>query len=248
MQSNAIIRAVSRFSTQNNDVSVFGKILRNEIEEEFRFTQKRLKKTVGQLLRVYMKSKHPMMLDRNLEALLRERKKGFIEENEWVSVIKYMYNEADSAALIVMVRQQLQKQRETKKERAKVRPTGTNGDVLFSKGPNSSRRRRRGGARRSVHTNNTRKGGEGMNQKQVGEDSSPLGIEFGVFVKVLLDFQLKGHEHFLASFLEAFRTVDEDGDGKLDGEQFAAFVSKVHAISIYLSIYVHIYFHPTQCE
>ena len=39
-------------------------------------------------------------------------------------------------------------------------------------------------------------------------------------VKTLLDFQLEGHERFLAPFLARFRKVDENGDGILTGAQF----------------------------
>lgn len=41
--ATAIITAVKKFHTVDNDVAVFGKILRNEIDEEFRFVQKQLK-------------------------------------------------------------------------------------------------------------------------------------------------------------------------------------------------------------
>jgi len=53
--ASSIHRAVKRYSAENNDVAVFGLILRNEIDEEFRYVQKQLKETVADLLRVYLK-------------------------------------------------------------------------------------------------------------------------------------------------------------------------------------------------
>ena len=38
--ASAIIRGIKRFSDEDNDIAVFGKILRNECDEEFRYVQK----------------------------------------------------------------------------------------------------------------------------------------------------------------------------------------------------------------
>lgn len=43
----AIIRGVNTYSQADNDVRVFGCILRNEIDEDFRFVQRQLKDTVS---------------------------------------------------------------------------------------------------------------------------------------------------------------------------------------------------------
>jgi hypothetical protein len=61
--ASAVMAAVKRFSEEDNDVAVFGRILRNEIDEEFRIVQKQLKDTVQDLLRVYLKGKHPLKVD-----------------------------------------------------------------------------------------------------------------------------------------------------------------------------------------
>merc|ERR1712166_433258 len=53
--ASAVMAAVKKFSDEDNDVAVFGRILRNEIDEEFRIVQKQLKDTVAELLRVYLK-------------------------------------------------------------------------------------------------------------------------------------------------------------------------------------------------
>lgn len=37
---------------------------------------------------------------------------------------------------------------------------------------------------------------------------------------MILDFQLKSHENFLAAFIEKFKTVDRDQNGIVDEEEF----------------------------
>lgn len=58
--ASALIRAVTRHARADNDVAVFGRIVQNEVDEEFRFVQRQLKDMVADLLRVYLGAKHPM--------------------------------------------------------------------------------------------------------------------------------------------------------------------------------------------
>jgi hypothetical protein len=51
----SILNSIKTFKKESNDVVVFGKILKNEIDEEFRFVQKHLKYTILELLKSYLK-------------------------------------------------------------------------------------------------------------------------------------------------------------------------------------------------
>lgn len=57
--ANSIVSAIQTFSSEDNDVAVFGKILRNEVDEEFRNVQSELKATVHNLLKMHIKSQYP---------------------------------------------------------------------------------------------------------------------------------------------------------------------------------------------
>lgn len=48
----SIINGIKTFSKEDSQILLFGKILKNEIEEEFRFTFEKLKKTIYELLQV----------------------------------------------------------------------------------------------------------------------------------------------------------------------------------------------------
>ena len=52
------------------------------------------------------------------------------------------------------------------------------------------------------------------NQQNNSAEASKL--KFAVFLKCVLDFQLKEHEKFLAYFVLLFKKVDSDRDGILD--------------------------------
>eukprot|EP00361_Fabrea_salina_P007195 CAMPEP_0202436234 /NCGR_PEP_ID=MMETSP1345-20130828/23719_1 /ASSEMBLY_ACC=CAM_ASM_000843 /TAXON_ID=342563 /ORGANISM="Fabrea Fabrea salina" /LENGTH=648 /DNA_ID=CAMNT_0049049547 /DNA_START=411 /DNA_END=2357 /DNA_ORIENTATION=+ len=52
-------------------------------------------------------------------------------------------------------------------------------------------------------------------------------IAYSDFLKILLDFQLKGHEKFLSEFLTVFREVDQETKGALNEKQFREIVQKM---------------------
>lgn len=53
--ATAIINGIKKFSNEDNDVAVFGRILRNECDEDFRLVQSQVKVTIGELLKVSFK-------------------------------------------------------------------------------------------------------------------------------------------------------------------------------------------------
>jgi len=53
--ATSIINGIRKFSQEDNDVAVFGKLLRNECDEEFRFVQGQVKNTISELLKVINK-------------------------------------------------------------------------------------------------------------------------------------------------------------------------------------------------
>ena len=171
--ASAIIQGVKKYSSDDNTVAVFGKILRNEIDEEFRFVQRQLCDTVAELLRVYVKGKYPKKVDSEIIAILQKKMgaSGLLNEEEWVDIIKYMYNKEDSVNVIVKVQDAINK-------------------LNF--------RRQK-------------------NKRDALKDNK---IPYNEFLKVLLDFQLKGHERFLSKFVQLFKQVDNDKNGIVNEAEF----------------------------
>lgn len=49
--AQAIIEGIKKYSKEDNDVCLFGKVLRNEVNEEFRLVQLHVKDTINALIR-----------------------------------------------------------------------------------------------------------------------------------------------------------------------------------------------------
>ncbi|GMH53207.1 hypothetical protein TrST_g1705 [Triparma strigata] len=182
--ASAVIKAVNSFHQQENTVAVFGKILRNEIDEEFRFVQKQLKDTVMDLLRVHLKAKHVRKPDDFIHSLAENIEQGVINVEEWTDIIQYMYNEDDAMALGVMLKDAARKYNGQRikeaKEAAKKQPRAK----------------------------------AGIDQDLNGK------MPYADFLKVLLDFQLLGHDRFLTKFRDRFYEVDKDNNGIINEEEF----------------------------
>ena len=114
--ATAIIQGIKKYSPEDNDVAVFGKILRNEVDEEFRFVQRQLKETVHELLRVYVKGKLPLKSDEEINGIVKKKTSGNLLEEEWIDIVKYMYNSEDAVTIIMRIHSAL-KQKQAPRRR-----------------------------------------------------------------------------------------------------------------------------------
>lgn len=182
----SIVSSVKKYSNKDNDIAVFGRILRNECDEEFRLVQIQVKETVAELLKMNIKSKFPLKNSNDINDLVQDKMNTHLIEEEWEDIIKYMYNEEDSSTLIDEVWKIVKKtQRLNTSPPAKVRVTREEAVLLREK-----------------------------------EKMLKNRILYSDFLKVLLDFQLHGHEKFLEKFLQLFKMVDSDNDGIINEEEF----------------------------
>jgi hypothetical protein len=65
----AIINGIKTYIKEDHDVTLFGKILKNECDEEFRFIQAHVKDTLIGLLRVLLKARHPSKSENDISKM-----------------------------------------------------------------------------------------------------------------------------------------------------------------------------------
>mmetsp|Transcript_86499 Transcript_86499/g.197376 ORF Transcript_86499/g.197376 Transcript_86499/m.197376 type:complete len:307 (+) Transcript_86499:325-1245(+) len=97
---SAVVQGIRKYSAADNDTLVFGKILRNEIDENFRLVQQQLKETVKELLRVFLKNANPHKLESAIAKLLSQRTTGFVTEDECLEIVRWCYDEGDATEVI----------------------------------------------------------------------------------------------------------------------------------------------------
>ncbi|EGR28674.1 hypothetical protein IMG5_170580 [Ichthyophthirius multifiliis] len=138
--ATAIINGVRKYSKEYNDIAVFGKILRNECDEEFRFVQKQVKKTTKDLLNMYLKGKYPYKNTQEIKQMLEQKIQGWIFAEECIDIINYMYNKEDAEILIENLKYNykygknnilLQKKNLTKEEFEKLKQEKSQAKIEF---------------------------------------------------------------------------------------------------------------------
>ena len=75
-QASSIINTIKKYSSIDNDINLFGKILRNEQEEDSRLILIKLRTIISELLEYCLKTKNPLKNQNEIKAIL-----NFIKEN-----------------------------------------------------------------------------------------------------------------------------------------------------------------------
>lgn len=96
----AIINGIKKFCFEDNDVAVFGKVLRNECDEEFRLVQNQVKNTIVELLKMHLRGKFPFKHNSEIKELIDGKINGYINSDESHDIIKYMYNKEDAELIM----------------------------------------------------------------------------------------------------------------------------------------------------
>ena len=108
----AIINGIKMFQKDDHDVALFGKILRSECDEEFRFIQQTVKETVIALLRALYREKYPSKPEQTLSSMVDSVLTGktFVENWQWRKIIEKMYDDEDYRVLEHQLAQKIQSQ------------------------------------------------------------------------------------------------------------------------------------------
>ena len=97
----AIVNGIVKHASQDHDVRLFGKILKNECDEEFRFIQMHVRETLTSLVRVMLRDRFQFKGEREIQRMVDGicTGGGVIEEWMWRRVIDKMYDAEDATIL-----------------------------------------------------------------------------------------------------------------------------------------------------
>ena len=91
----SLINGIKKYSKEDHNVGLFGKILRNECDEEFWFIQMHLTETINQLLKSVLKEKYLHKSESDIGRLVQSIQTGFIEDWQWQKIIERMFEPSD---------------------------------------------------------------------------------------------------------------------------------------------------------
>ena len=111
--AEALVSGVRKYSKIDSDISLFGKILQNSCDEEYRLVHLEVKATIVNILSAELRKKYPSKTNDSMTKLFKEIQKGVIEEWAWKQIIKKMYNEEDIKELLIKIEEKFQDRRKS---------------------------------------------------------------------------------------------------------------------------------------
>ena len=94
-----IINGIKIFSSEDSEIFLFGKILRNEIEEDSRFVYGKLRQSVLDVMTYFLKAKFPLKSVADIQSMRNAKENGCVNEEDWKKVINYLYEAPDAKFL-----------------------------------------------------------------------------------------------------------------------------------------------------
>ena len=232
--ASSMINAIKLYSSEDCEINLFGKILRNEQDEESRIILFKLQDNISELLEYYLKEKNPLKSQKEIKKMLLQKKNGILTEEEWKGIIYYLYTEEDANILENKIINFIQKQKEKNNKNNESIPINTvsevnqtyntgnnyliNGTSLGDFGKNNST------IYLPTHGSKRMTRREMFNMFKFNEDDSIL---YKSFINIIGDHQIRNREKYLRNFVKMFRKYDVDFDGVLNENEFINMIKEI---------------------
>ena len=244
--ASSIINAIKMYSSEDCDINLFGKILRNEQEEDSRLVIDNLKNNVSELLEYYLSNKNPFKSKTEIKKLLKNKKEGILLEEEWKGIINYIYSEEDAEIIQNKIINYIKKKNEkniiplTIYSQTGVGPSdifnltsgNSNNNILqnlstfnYNSNNNNLNNSNSMNYLLSYHSNNKKLSREEIyNITKLGEE---MNISYKDFLRLLCIYQIKNRDKYLKNFVKLFRKYDNDLDGILNEDEFSNLIRDI---------------------
>ena len=218
----AIINAIKLYSNRDIEINLFGKILRNELDEESRFILDQLKNTILELIEYYLKSKNPLKSKTYLKKMLNNKKEGLLKEKEWRGIIYYIFPNEEAQIIENKILLYIQKLNEKNDNNLYfINENNTNNNYLFS---NNSI---------NFNFNNSFSLSKPKNKLtreelfNLTKNKEEMNISYNDFINIIGNYQIRNRDKYLKNFVDLFRKFDTNNDGILNENEFVDLIKSI---------------------
>ena len=245
-----IIAGIKYYSKKDSIVLLFGKIMRNEQEEDARFIIQKVSESIEELLLYYIKRQNPLKLVNEIKKIFEEKKKSELFEEEWKGIIYSIYEKQEAEEIEKKITNYITKSNEKKKmemlqkyknsrmnnqNKNKIINNNINTNNSYylntinsfnniSNNNNNTNSSYMNTVSNINNNNNKRSRVEKYNMLLFSEDKNIL---FTDFIKIVLDNHIKFRDKQLKNFVNLFRSVDTNRDGVINEEEFSELIHKM---------------------
>jgi hypothetical protein len=245
-----VITGIKYYSKKDSTVLLFGKIMRNEQEEDARFIIQKVSESIEELLLYYIKKQNPLKLFNEIKEIFDQKKRSELMEEEWKGIIYSIYEKEEAGEIERKIESFINKENEKKKLEmlAKYKNsrivkknnnkynfnsnTGNNSYYLNTiNSVNNSTNLHNKASNNSSYmnsfeniNNNKLTRIEKYNMLLVPEERNILYTDF---IKIVLDNHIRFRDKQLMNFVKLFKSVDTDKDGIINEEEFTELIQKM---------------------
>ena len=219
--ASSIINAIKKYSSIDNDINLFGKILRNEQEEDSRLILIKLRTTISDLLEYYLKTKNPLKNQNEIKTMLNYIKENNLNKEEWKGIIYYIYNLNDAKNLENKITDYIYYLRNNENYNEYSNSNLNNNNIYSNY---NSKNKNLKLTREQI-----------FNLNKIKDD---LSIPYKDFLKLVGEHQIKSREIYLKNFVQLFRTFDNDSDGILNEEEFINLIKSINFLQNNVDDYI----------
>ena len=217
--ASSIINAIKLYSSEDSDINLFGKILRNEQEEDSRLILTKLRSTISELLEYYLKSKNPLKSAKDIKKMVESKKEGMLTEEEWKGIIYYIYNNEDAQNIENRINNYINKLN------AKSSNNILDNNTTLGAGNNITTNPNQG-----IPYMNTGSANKKLTREEIfnlTKVKDEMTISYKDFIKLVSDHQIRSREKYLKNFVKLFRKFDNDSDGILNENEFVNMIRNI---------------------
>lgn len=217
--ASSIINAIKLYSSEDSDINLFGKILRNEQEEDSRLILTKLRTTISELLEYYLKSKNPLKSAKDIKKMVESKKEGMLTEEEWKGIIYYIYNNEDAQNIENRINNYINKLN------AKSSNNILDNNTTLGAGNNITTNPNQG-----IPYMNTGSANKKLTREEIfnlTKVKDEMTISYKDFIKLVSDHQIRSREKYLKNFVKLFRKFDNDSDGILNENEFVNMIRNI---------------------
>ena len=246
-----VITGIKYYSKKDSIVLLFGKIMRNEQEEDARFIITKVSESIEELLLYYIKKQNPLKLFNEIKEIFEQKKKSELMEEEWKGIIYSIYEKEEAGEIEKKIESFINKEIEKKKmemlakyKNSRIIKKSNNNKYNFNSntGNNSYYLNTINSVNNSTNLHNKASNNSSyMNSFENINNNKMTRIEkynmlllpeersilYTDFIKIVLDNHIRFRDKQLMNFVKLFKSVDTDRDGIINEEEFTELIQKM---------------------
>ena len=211
-----IINGIKSYSYIDNEICLFGKILRSDLDESCQFIMPKIKKNVEENIIKILQKEYILKSYDEVIAYKNKLIKNRLPLNIIQMLLDNIYTQKEQERILPKIAQKVNEY----KIKIANNEIIVNNNVLY--GLNCVNNKDN-----SIHNKLSR---TELNKKLIEKENESISITFNELTNIIHEFEVNKKENYISLFVKRFKNFDDDNDGILNEKQFINFVKGLNAI------------------